>query len=142
MARPEVRAYVEAKRQELRADNDDVRVRIDEELRDLAFANIDDLTVVDEDGQLKPDFTNATRAQLKAVSGVGYKVSRRFDKDGNHVGTDKQSSFRLLDKTRSIELLGKLHGMFKPDEHRVVVDVADRILLARKRVSLLADGDG
>jgi hypothetical protein len=37
----------------------------------------------------------------------------------------------MADKYRGLELLGKTVGMFKSEEQRVVVDIADRLLRAR-----------
>jgi hypothetical protein len=100
----------------------------------LAHSNVQDLTRLDEDGNLQVDFSNATRDHLAAVSAVKTKTRTIYDNKGQVVGVEKQAEFKLWDKIRAGELLGKHHGMFKEADTRVVVDVADRLLTARQRV--------
>lgn len=139
LARPDVQAYLAAKREQLSAEHGDVQSRVIQELTDMALENnIHDLITIDSRGRPVVDFSKATRKALKSVTGVSSKTSTRYDKDGKQIGTEEQSSFRYADKYRGLELLGRAVGMFKPDEQRLVVDVADRLLEARRRVTLLA----
>lgn len=104
------------------------------ELIGLAHSNVQDFTRLNDDGDLEVDFTNATREQLAAVSAVKVKKRKIYDNKGNVVGEEHQSEFKLWDKLRAAELLGKHSGFLAEPEQKIVVDVADRLLRARSRV--------
>ena len=108
------------------------------ELEALAHSNVQDFTRVNSDGDLEVDFTNATREQLRAVQGVKVKKRKIFSNKGELVGEEHTSEFRLWDKLRAAELLGKHSGFLKETEQKVIIDVADRLLQARQRVLGLA----
>lgn len=123
-------------------DPEELSNKVIQELHDMAFANIADFITVDEAGLPQVDFSTATPEQLKAITSIKTKLSTRYDKDGNQVGTEQEANFGLADKYRGLELLGKHLGLFKADEQRVVVDVADRLLAARRRLTELpSDGE-
>lgn len=114
------------------------------ELSHVAFSSIEHYTREEQDGSRSIDYSNATSEQLRAISGVKTKTRTIYDNKGNVVGVEKQSEFKLWDKIRAAELLGKDVGMFKEPEQRVVVDVADRLLAARARLLTArqeSDGD-
>lgn len=102
-------------------------------MSNLAFANIEDLIVIDENGLPQVDFSTATRDQLAAVTRITNKRREVYNGKGEHVATEEQSGFVLADKYRGLELLGRHVGLFKNEEQRVVVDVADRLLQSRER---------
>ena len=110
------------------------KTRITEELSRLAFSNVADFTRLNSEGDLEVDFSGATREQLSAVSGVKVKKRKIYSAKGELVGEEHQSEFKLWDKIRAAELLGKDIGMFKEPEQKIVVDVADRLLAARQRI--------
>lgn len=139
LARPDIAAYLAERRAEVLGDEATVQQRVLGELEALAFANIADFISIDDDGLPQVDFSNASREQLRAITNIATKRTTRRDKDGN-VTTEEQSRFGLTDKYRGLELLGKHHGLFKAEEQRVVVDVADRLLHARQRLRQLDDG--
>lgn len=141
LAMPSVRAYVEAKqRNSDEVTTEEQNKRILDRLNEVLDGNVADFITIDEDGQPTLDFSNATRQQMAAISNVRVKERKIYDRNGRVTGTERSSSFALLDKLRAAELLGKQGGLFKPDEQRVVLDVADRLLAARQRV-LAADLD-
>lgn len=147
LKRPDIAEYIAhhaAKMTEQRQGSDKAAEvlgnRVLQELEALAFANITDFITIDKDGKPSVDFSNATPEQLRAITSIKSKVTKRFDGKGKHVATDAEHSFNMADKYRGLELLGKHLGLFKADEQRVVVDVADRLLNARRRV-MLADTD-
>lgn len=115
--------------------------RVVKEMEALAFANIKDFIRVDEDGLPQVDFSTATEEQLRAISNVASKTTTRRDKDGG-VTVEVSSRFAMADKYRGLELLGRTMGMFKDGESRVVIDVADRLLHARRRLSAMGGEDG
>lgn len=146
LAMPSVRSYVEAKqRSKPQLTDEEQNRRILGRLNEVLDGNIADFITVDEDGQPQMDFSKATRAQLAALSNFRVSETKQYDRNGRVVGVKRQSSFALLDKLRAAELLGKQSGLFKPEEHRVVMDVADRLLAARARVlqasGTVLDGD-
>jgi phage terminase small subunit len=138
--RPDVQAYLDQRREELLAQSKDMQTRVLEELESMAFANIGDFIRIDEDGRPIVDFSTATPDQLRAITSVASKRTTRRDKDGGETETD-EVRFNMADKYRGLELLGKHVGMFKEAEQRIVVDVADRLLTARRRFSALSDGE-
>lgn len=142
LKRPDVQRYLAQRGEQLSTKQDALSAKVIQELEDMALANIADFIRIGDDGKPYVDFSTATREQLKAISSIKSKVSRRFDKDGNHVGTDEESAFTMADKYRGLELLGKHLGLFKAEEQRVVVDVADRLLSARRRLTQNYDGGG
>lgn len=121
------------------------QTRILDELADMAFFNVQDVSRVNSDGALEIDFTNANRAHFAAVTKIKTKQRSVYDNRGKVVGTEKSSEIGLADKYRGLEMLGRHAGLFKTEEQRVVIDVADRLLAARARVMrgpLLEHDDG
>lgn len=107
----------------------------------MAFANIADFITVDANGHPQVDFSTATPEQLRAITSVASKNRSIYDKDGRKVADEQTSRFTMADKYKGLELLGKHIGMFKEPETRVVLDVADRLLLARRRLASLGADD-
>lgn len=116
--------------------------RIEEELERMAFANVQDFTRVDEQGNLVPDFSNATREQLAAIASVTTKRRVLMGRKGEVLGEEVQNSFKQADKYRGLEALMRIEGMGQQNANlTVVVDVADRLLRARQRVPMLPRPD-
>lgn len=121
-----------------------LRDKVTKELERLAFANIDDYIHVDEEGLPQVDFTNATREHLSAVTSVKTKRRTIYNAKGDVVGVEKEAAFTLADKYKGLELLGRDIGMFKPADQTITIDIADRLLEARKRyaqLEVLSDED-
>jgi phage terminase small subunit len=144
LKRPDITEYLAHAAAKLSAPRDEAAEkgreldnRVIQELSTLAFANIADLIVIDSDGQPSFDLSKATREQLSAIANLKTKTTKRYDGKGQHVATDTELAISIADKYRGLELLGKHRGLFKADEQRVVLDVADRLLNARRRVALL-----
>ncbi len=133
LKRPDIQHYLQSKASKLSQSTDDLQSRVTAELEALAFTNIADFIRIDSEGLPQVDFSNATPEQLRAITSVASKRSTTTDKDGN-VTQKSESKLAMADKYRGLELLGKHLGMFKADEQRVVVDVADRLLAARQRM--------
>lgn len=149
LKRPDVQQYLAYRVAELTAKEDAVETqakdtldnRIINELETLAFANISDFITIDENGKPQIDFSGATPEQLKAIASVKSKTSRKFNSKGEHIATDQESAFTLADKYRGLELLAKHRGLFKAEEHKITLDVADRLIAARRRALLLGSDD-
>jgi hypothetical protein len=146
LRRPDVVEYLRAQatilsapRNQVKEQGEELDRRVIQELTTLAFANIADLIRIDDDGQPRFDLSAATPEQLSAISNLKTKTTKRYDKDGNHIATDDELAISLADKYRGLELLGKHRGLFKADEQRVVLDVADRLLSGRRRLALLGN---
>jgi phage terminase small subunit len=141
MSKPYLAAEILRRRtptEEIAKKTEQLRERILSELERMAFANVQDFTRVEKDGNLVADFSNATREQLTAVTKV--KSSKRDVRNGRGeiVATEHNAEFSLADKYRGLELLGKTLGMFTEQKVTVTVDVADRLLKARKRLEALS----
>lgn len=132
--RARVAAYLEAAKRATAVKTQNDSEKILEELRRLAFFNIAEVTTVDDDGELKQDFSNAGPDQLAAVQSLSSKRRTMYSAKGEYLGTEKQTSVKLVDKLRAIELLGRAAGLFKEEKQTVVIDVADRLLSARARL--------
>jgi phage terminase small subunit len=132
-------AIMSAPRDQVTKQGEELDNRVIKELTDLAFANMADLITIGSDGQPSFDLSNATPEQLKAISNLKTKTTRRYDNQGKHIATDTELAISIADKYRGLELLGKHRGLFKADEQRVVLDVADRLLSGRRRLALMND---
>lgn len=139
LKRPDVQQYLQAQAAKLTIKTEDMQAKILNELDAMAFANIADFITIDSDGLPHADFSKATPEQMRAIASVKSKTTRRYDKDGNLSATDIESAFTMADKYRGLELLGKHHGLFKTEEQRIVVDIADRLVTARRRYAELGD---
>lgn len=124
------------RREEMTARNIVSIDRVKEELGKLAFLNVSKIVRVEEDGTLVQDFSQATPDELQSVTSVSTKKRSIYSAKGEHLGDEVTNKVTLADKYRGLELLGRHLGMFKAEEQRVVVDVADRLLAARRRMSI------
>lgn len=131
---PEIQAYIAAKKAKIANKTEYDATKWRRELIAVAHSNVADFTRLNEDGDLEVDFSGATREQLAAVSAVKVKKRKIYDNRGNVVGEEHNSEFRLWDKLRAAELLGRHSGFLAEPEQKIVVDVADRLLRARSRV--------
>lgn len=143
LKRPDIAAYIAARVAEatepaelLGTKAEALGVRVVKEMETLAFANIADLIVINANGEPSFDLSKATREQLAAISSLKTKSTKRYDNKGAHIATENEVAINLADKYRGLELLGRHLGLFKAEEQRVIVDVADRLLNARRRLAL------
>lgn len=142
LKRPDVQAYI-AQRTAKEAENTEaLGSQVIQELKTLAFANIADFITIDDAGRPQVDFSGATDEQLRAIASVKSKQRVLYNKDGDPVGTETETAFAMADKYRGLDMLAKHLGLYKAEEQRVVLDVADRLLNARARLRRLSDGDG
>lgn len=135
LSQPEIAEYIAYHRQAATEKAQLSASRWTEELSRIAFSNVKDYTRLDpETGELVVDFSGATDEQLAALQSVKTKKRKIYNSKGELVGEESDSEFRLWDKLRAAELLGKHAGFLKEPEQKVVIDVADRLLNARARL--------
>lgn len=142
LKRDDIAAYIAARAEKAAAIADEpepLSERIVKELDAMAFSNIGDFITIDADGLPQVDFSTATPEQLKAITSIATKV--KTTKVAGATTTEHSSRFTMVDKYRGLELLGRHLGMFREAEQRVVIDVADRLLVARQRL-LNANNEG
>ena len=99
------------------------------ELSKLGFSNMLDYMRVDEDGAFVLDFSKLTREQAAAIQ--EYTVDATGGTGDGERRLVMRTRFKLADKNRSLELLGKHLKLFAD---RLEVDVVDRAgILAESR---------
>lgn len=116
---------------------DNIRERVIEELSAIAFANMKDFMRIDEDGNPIIDLSGATPEQLRVLNKVETKKRSVYSAKGEHLGDEVTVKIAKDDKLRGLQMLGQTIGLFKPEEVKVTVDVADRLLAARARLAQL-----
>lgn len=89
---------------------------------------------VDEDGNPQIDLTNTTPEQWAALNSLQTTKKRSYDNKGALIGEEVRVKVTKEDKLRALELLARVEGMLAPTEHRVTVDVGDKLLAARARL--------
>lgn len=142
LKRPDIQQYIAQRTEQLSAEVQEsteeaepLALRIQRELEKMAFANLSKFIRI-ENGQPVVDLSTATEDDIAALTKASTKITKRYDSKGAHIATEEQSDVVMADKYKGLELLGKTVGMFKSDETRVIVDVADRLLRARGRLGV------
>lgn len=119
--------------------------RVLSELSRVAFANIEDYIIVDAEGDARVDLSGLTREQAAAIASIDRFVTTEHREDGDV--THVTVKFKLHDKLRALELLGKHLKMFRDlVEIPGVERLADELRAARQRaaidVEVVAPGKG
>lgn len=141
--KPQVREYLAYHQRRDTEKALSLKDKLVNELSDMAFFDPRRVVTEDADGDLRVDFSNATDADYKAITKVKNKTRILYDNHGREIGREKQVEVGFADKYRGLELLGRVEGIFKEPDTKVVVDVADRLLRARGRAlgSIIAEDD-
>lgn len=132
---PEIQALIQAgqSRQEEKLDISGGRVL--SELSKLAFANMLDYIRVKE-GEAYVDLSTLTREQAAAIQEVtteSYVIDNE-SKDGEQAKVITKVKFKLSDKVRSLELLGRYHKLFIDRVELVGLEkLAEALTKARQR---------
>ena len=104
------------------------------ELSSMGFCNMLDYIKTTEEGDAYVDLSNLTREQSSAIQEV--TVDAYVEGKGKHARKVKRTRLKLVDKIRSLELLGKHLKLFT---ERIDVGgiegLAEAMAAARKRVS-------
>lgn len=133
LKRADVQAYLQAQAAKVTEETEDIQSKVMNELSAMAFANIADFIRIDADGEPQVDFTGATPEQLRAIKSVASKRRTTTSRSGD-VTTEQESKFEMADKYRGLELIMRRTGMLQGEEHKITIDVADRLLAARARL--------
>jgi phage terminase small subunit len=97
---------VSVKSEKIIAKTDLTAQMVIDELRKLAFSNMEDFTKVDENGDRYFDLgSHLTREQLAALGEL--TIDRYDEGDENDIRIVKKTKFKLSDKTRALEILAK-----------------------------------
>jgi len=131
---PAVAEYLNRQQIKRQRKEDSLQDKILDELKAMAFGSIEHFITIDSAGQPQVDFSRATPEQLRAITSAKSKSRKIYNAKGDHIATEDSSAFTMADKYRGLELLGRQIGMFKVEEQKIVVDVADRLLNARARL--------
>lgn len=104
------------------------------ELCKLGFSNFLDYVRITADGSFAVDLSKLTREQAAAIWSI--KTTERVEGKGEDVTVVTKTEFKLADKIRALELLGKHLKLFTEVIEVPGLDgLADRIAAARKRAN-------
>ncbi len=105
------------------------------ELSRMGFSNFLDYVKVTKEGDAYVDLSNLTREQVAAIQEI--TVDEYMEGKGKHARTVKRTKLKLVDKIRSLELLGKHLKLFTERvEVTGMAGLADAIAEARKRANM------
>lgn len=106
-----------------------------QELERLAFANMLDYMTVTESGEAFVDLSKLTREQAAAIQEIKVDEAAGGAGDGKREKVQR-TTFKLSDKTKNLELLGRFHKLWTD---KVEVSASDgliqRLMAGRKRMS-------
>ena len=104
------------------------------ELSSMGFSNMLDYIKTTEEGSAYVDLSNLTREQAAAIPEI--TVDEYVEGKGKHARKVKRTKLKLVDKIRSLELLGKHLKLFTERiEVGGIEGLAEAMAAARKRVS-------
>lgn len=130
MQMPFMREYVAHVRDMVKNRLDVTRDRILEELAALAYSNMTDFIVIDEDGNTRTDLSGLTREQLAALQEV--TVDTYMEGRGEDAIAVKSVKIKLAPKIGALELLGKHQKMWTDVlEHNDLTEIGD--VIAKRR---------
>lgn len=130
-ALPHIADYVAYVRAKMRERMEVTQERILEEVANLAYSNMADFIVIQEDGTFYTDFSGLTREQLAAIQEV--TVDTYMDGRGEDAQRVKSVKFKLAPKAAAVELLGK-HKKLWTDvvETNDLAELSDEITRRRR----------
>ncbi len=104
------------------------------ELSGVGFSNMLDYVKITEEGGAYVDLSNLTREQSSAIQEV--TVDEYMEGKGKHARKVKRTKLKLVDKIRSLDLLGRHLKLFTERiEVGGIEGLAEAMAAARKRVS-------
>lgn len=83
------------------------------EYADLAFSNLADM--VDEDYNLKP-LKKLTAGQKKSIKKLKKTSTKRYNKEGEVIGSVEIVEVELFDRTRALDALAQFTGVLEPEK--------------------------
>ena len=130
-------AEIQQRRAKLAKKTESLQDRVLKELERKAFSSLSEAIVYDEDGNAHVDLRLASPELLSTLNKIETKTRKVYTPKGDHIATEVNVKIGKDDSLRALQLLGNHLGMFKQEEIKVTVDVADRLLAARNRVAQL-----
>lgn len=128
--KPYMRDYIEECRELIRLRMRVTEETIIEEVAKLAYANMTDFIVINENGDAVTDLSGLTREQLAALQEV--TIDTYMDGKGDDARPVKSIKFKLAPKLAALELLGKKHKLWTDvQENTSLTDIADELRQAR-----------
>lgn len=132
--REDVKAEIARRLDRMKEDNKLSEDWIVQRLMTIAGADIGDLLITDEDGNLKMDYSMLTPAMKTAIGGL--EINELKEGRGPKAIPRTQIKIKMTDKLRAIEMLMKILGL---DRTKVEVSAEDglieRLLQGRNRVA-------
>ena len=105
------------------------------ELSSMGFSNMLDYIKTTEEGSAYVDLSNLTREQAAAIPEI--TVDEYVEGKGKHARKVKRTRLKLVDKIRSLELLGKHLKLFTERiEVSGTAGLAEALAAARKRANM------
>ena len=105
------------------------------ELSSMGFCNMLDYIKTTEEGNAYVDLSNLTREQAAAIPEI--TVDEYMEGKGKHARKVKRTKLKLVDKIRSLELLGKHLKLFTERiEVGGTAGLAEALAAARKRANM------
>ena len=133
-----IAAYVRYVREKIRARMEVTPERVLHELACMAYANMADFQVIQEDGTAVTDLSGLTREQFASVQEMTVDVY--MEGKGEGAKEVKSVKLKLAPKIAALELLGKHMKLFtEVIENNNVTDAETELSAARKRSQKLRD---
>ena len=96
--------------------------RVLEEIKRLAYANLEDYTTINKDGQLDINLATCNRDQLASVQ--EFTVDTTGGTGDGERRVVKRTKFKLADKTKNLEMLAR-HLKMLTDKQEIVTTIKD-----------------
>jgi len=131
--RPDVQAYMQKRQAELSAQSGVAAEDLIRQLRMIAFGDLSKFIVVQKDGTLSYDFSNATQDELRLINDLS--VDLYSEGRGAKRAPVKKFKLSTRDQLRAIELLGRIIGAFQ-DKVNIAgeVSLVERLQQGRAQV--------
>jgi phage terminase small subunit len=103
------------------------------ELASIAFIDISEAIVIDEDGNGSVDFRLLNEKQLKCMSEITTDTVDRFNNDGELISRSVKRKVKMYDKMKALEMLARHFGLLQERRDSDVDDLAKMVEEARQR---------
>lgn len=138
--RPDVAAEIERRFKEARDRSEITFERVTEEIKKIAFANIDDYVSITEDGHMILDFRDADMVTLAAIGEV--TVETYTEGRGEDAQEVKRVRVKPHNKLAALEMLMKHAGLSKDKVSlELSGDLARRLVQGRQRLGRGGDDE-
>lgn len=133
LRRPRVRKLIRTRMAKIAGKLEHKAEDVLQELARLAFSNMSDYVVIQDDGTAIVDLAMLTPDELAAVQEI--TVDEYVEGKGDEARNVKRVKLKLADKGVNLERLGRYYKLFtEVVEHKGLEALAERMTKARKRV--------